>query len=128
MNRFTPYAAVVLRLAVGLVFLHHGLMKLHMGIPGTAEYLHNLGIPFATIGATIVMGVETIGAACVLLGILTRVWAAAMAFEMAVASLLVVLPSGRWPELEGLLCAGALALVALGDGPLSIAVGLKRGV
>jgi putative oxidoreductase len=127
MNRFTPYAAVVLRLAVGLVFLHHGVMKLHNGIPAMADFLHNYGLPFATICATIVIGVETIGAACVLLGILTRVWAAAMAFEMVVASLVVVVPSGRWPELEGLLCAGALALVALGDGPLSLAVGLKKG-
>jgi hypothetical protein len=57
---------------------------------------------------------------------LTRVWAAAMAFEMAVASLVVVLPSGHMPELEGLLFAAALALVALGDGPLSLAVGFKR--
>ena len=127
MSRFTPYAAVVLRLAVGLVFLHHGVMKLHNGIPATADFLHNVGIPFATVAAMIVMGIETIGAACVLLGILTRVWAAAMAFEMAVAIMLVVLPSGRWPELEGLLFAGALALVALGDGPLSLAVGFKRG-
>jgi len=37
-----------------------------------------------------------------------------------------VLPSGHWPELEGMLCAGALALVALGDGPLSLAVRFKR--
>lgn len=128
MSRFTPYAAVVLRLAVGLVFLHHGIMKLHNGIPATAEFIHGYGIPFATVAATIVIGVETIGAGCVLLGILTRVWAAAMAFEMAIAMLVVVLPSGRMPELEGLLFAGALALVALGDGPLSLAVGFKRGV
>ena len=62
-----------------------------------------------------------------MLGILTRVWAACMAFEMAIAALFVVLPTGRWPEVEGLLCAGALALVALGDGPVSVAVGFKRG-
>lgn len=127
MNRFTPYAALVLRLAVGLVFLHHGLMKVHMGLPATAEFMHSQGIPFATIAAAVVITVETVGAACVMLGILTRVWAACMAFEMAIASLFVVLPTGRWPELEGLLCAAALALVALGDGPVSIAVGFKRG-
>ena len=48
MNRFTPYAAVVLRVAVGLIFLHHGLMKVHMGVGGVAGFFHNVGIPFAT--------------------------------------------------------------------------------
>jgi putative oxidoreductase len=127
MNRFTPYAALVLRLAVGLVFLHHGLMKVRMGLPATAGFMHSQGIPFATIAAAIVITVETVGAACVMLGILTRVWATCMAFEMAIAALFVVLPTGRWPEVEGLLCASALALVALGDGPVSVAVGFKRG-
>ena len=127
MNRLAPYAAFFMRLAVGGVFLHHGLQKLHMGVAGVAGFFHGAGIPFSFVGAVIVIGVETIGAACVIVGILTRVWAAAMACEMVVALVLVVLPGGRSPELEALLLAGALTLVALGDGPLSIAIGLKRG-
>lgn len=128
MNTFTPYAAFFMRLAVGLVFLEHGRVKLfQMGLAGVAAFLHNVGVPFATFFALIVIAVETLGAVCVVLGIFTRFWAACMAVEMLIAILAVKLPQHANFELEGLLFAGAVTLVALGDGPLSIAIGLKRG-
>jgi uncharacterized membrane protein YphA (DoxX/SURF4 family) len=77
--------------------------------------------------AAYLTAVETLGAICVILGVLTRWWALLMAIDMVVAILAIVLPSGKVPELEGLLLAGSLALVALGDGPLSIGVSLKKG-
>src|SRR5256885_16534946 len=55
MNQLTPYAAFFMRLAVGGVFLHHGLMKYHTGIAGVAGFLHSVGVPFATIGAVILI-------------------------------------------------------------------------
>lgn len=125
MNRYAPYATFVLRLAVGGVFLHHGLQKFH-SVPGVTAFLHGAGIPFATPVAVYLTVVETIGAVCVLLGILTRPVAALMAADMVVAILAVVLPSGRAPEVEGLLLGGALALVALGDGPLSVGIYFKK--
>lgn len=126
MNRLTPYAAFFMRLAVGGVFLSHGIVKFQNGIGATAHFLANIGFPFPTIFAVLLMTVETVGALCVLLGILTRAWAAAMAVVMTVAILAVKLPAGRNVELEALLLAGAVTLVALGDGPLSIAVRFKR--
>lgn len=126
MNRLSPYAAFFMRLAVGGVFLRHGLTKWHNGLPALAAFLHGLGVPFATVAAAALMTVETIGALCVLLGVFTRFWAACMAIEMAVAILRVQLPRGGSFELEALLLAGAVTLVALGDGPLSVAIGLKR--
>ncbi|MBI1967035.1 MAG: DoxX family protein [Gemmatimonadetes bacterium] len=126
MNRFAPYATVVLRLAVGAVFLQHGVGKLQNGIAGVAGFLHGVGIPFATPTAVYLTTVETLGAACVLLGILTRPWAALMAVDMAVAILAVQVPGGRNFELETLLLAGALALVALGDGPLAVGIRFKK--
>jgi uncharacterized membrane protein YphA (DoxX/SURF4 family) len=50
-----------------------------------------------------------------------------MAVVMVVAILAVKLPGHQSFELEALLLAGALTLVALGDGPLSIAVKFKQG-
>jgi len=50
-----------------------------------------------------------------------------MAIDMSVAIMTVLLPHGQIPELEGMLLAGSLALVALGDGPLSIGLTLKKG-
>jgi hypothetical protein len=45
---------------------------------------------------------------------------------MVVAIVAVKIPGGRSWELEALLLAGSVTLVALGDGPLSIAVRFKR--
>jgi putative oxidoreductase len=128
MNRLAPYAAFFMRLAVGGVFLRHGLAKFHMGVPTLAGFLHAVPIPFASIWAVYLIVVETIGAACVLVGFLTRAWATLMAVNMAVAILAVQLPKGASFELEGLLLAGSVTLMALGDGPLSLAIGLKRGL
>jgi uncharacterized membrane protein YphA (DoxX/SURF4 family) len=115
-----------MRLAVGAVFLRHGITKFHSGVPAVAGFLHGVGVPFSSVGAVIIIAVETVGAACVLLGIFTRFWAACMAVEMVVAILAAKLPQRGNIELEGLLLAGAITLVALGDGPLSVAIGLKR--
>jgi putative oxidoreductase len=125
-NALTPYAAFFMRLAVGGVFLLHGIAKFERGIGATAHMLANIGFPFATIFAVILMTIETVGAICVLLGILTRAWAAVMAVEMVIAILAVKLRMGGNFELEALLLAGAVTLVALGDGPLSIAVRFKQ--
>jgi putative oxidoreductase len=125
-NALTPYAAFFMRLAVGGVFLLHGIAKFERGIGATAHMLAGVGFPFATIFAVILMAIETVGAICVLLGILTRAWAAAMAVVMVVAILAVKVRNGMSFELEALLLAGAVTLVALGDGPLSVAVRFKR--
>jgi putative oxidoreductase len=122
----TPYAAFFMRLAVGGVFLIHGIGKFERGIGATAHMLAGLGFPFATIFAVVLMTIETVGAVCILLGILTRAWAAAMAVVMLVAILAVKVRNGQNFELEALLLAGAVTLVALGDGPLSIAVRFKQ--
>ena len=107
MNRLTPYAAFFMRLAVGGVFLLHGIAKFQRGVPATTSFLHDIGFPFAVVFAVILIAIETVGAACVILAL--------------------KLPHRGNFELEGLLFAGAITLVALGDGPLSVAVKLKHG-
>ncbi len=119
-NSLSPFASLFLRVAVGLVFINHGLMKWHMGVNGVAGFLGHLGIPLPEVAAIIVIAVETVGAACLVIGLLTRFWAACMTVEMVVAILLAVLPAHHSPELEGLLLAGALAIVALGAGPIAL--------
>ena len=126
MNRFTPYAAVVLRVAVGLIFLHHGLMKVHMGLTGVADFFHSLGIPFAPFAAGLVIAMETAGAALLVLGVFPRIIALYFAVEMAVAFSVALLPGHRPFELEALLFAGSLALVASGGGPLSLQGLMKK--
>ncbi len=113
-----PFAPLFLRLGMAYVFVRHGLMKFHMGFAGTAGFFGHLGIPAPTVFAAVVITVETLGAACLALGLLTRFWAFCMAVDMVVAIWRAVLP--RAPELELLLLVGALALLSLGGGPLSI--------
>lgn len=117
MNRLAPYAAFFMRLAVGGVFLSRGLDRIQSGIPS---------VSFGTLLILIVIAIETLGAVCVLLGMWTRLWATAMAGFMAVTILANKLPHHANFELEALLLAGAVTLMALGDGPLSIAVRFKK--
>jgi putative oxidoreductase len=126
MNQLAPYAAFFMRLAVGGVFLSHGIDKFQRGVPAVAANLHGFHLPFASVLAVYLIAVETVGAVCVMIGFYTRLWAAAMAVNMLAAIFLVILPHGGSFELEGLLFAGAVTLVALGDGPLSIAVRFKK--
>lgn len=117
MNALAPYAAFFMRLAVGGVFLSRGLDRVQGGIP----YLS-----LATLLILIVIAIETVGAACVLLGIWTRGWATAMAAYMAVTIIATKLPHHANIELEALLLAGSVTLMALGDGPLSIGIRFKK--
>ncbi len=118
MNRLAPYAAFFMRLAVGGVFLSRGLDRIQGGLPR---------LSLGTLVVLIVIAIETVGAVCVLLGMWTRLWATAMAVFMAVTILATKLPHRANFELEALLLAGAVTLMALGDGPLSVAVRLKHG-
>lgn len=117
MNALTPYAAFFMRLAVGGVLLLHGLDRVRGGLPHFS---------MATLVALVIIAIETVGAVCVLLGIMTRLWATAMAVLMAITIVVHRLPQHANFELEALLLAGALTLMALGDGPLSLAVRLKK--
>ena len=117
MNSLTPYAAFFMRLAVGGVFLIHGLNRIQGGIPS---------LSLGSLLVLLVIAIETVGAVCVLLGMWTRLWATAMAVFMAVTILADKLPHHANFELEALLLAGAVTLMALGDGPLSIAVRFKK--
>ena len=119
MNALTPYAAFFMRLAVGGVFLLHGLDRIHGGIPR---------LSITALVTLVVILVETVGAVCVLLGMWTRLWATAMAVLMAVKILADKLPHHTNFELEALLLAGAVTLMALGDGPLSIGIRFKKAV
>ncbi|MDD1762985.1 MAG: DoxX family protein, partial [Methanothrix sp.] len=114
------------RFGVGIVFLIHGTSKLQSGLRGVAGFFGTLGIPLPSVAATVVIAVETVGALCLILGFLSRFWAACMAIEMVVAIVTASLPSHKAFELEGLLLTGALALVVLGDGAISVGSRIKR--
>ena len=76
----------IMRVVAGLVFVMHGWQKFStMGHSGVTGFFGQAHIPFASVSAWIVMLLELVGGVLLAIGFLTRVIAAAFAFEMLVA-------------------------------------------
>ena len=100
LNQYKGMSLFFVRLAVGIVFLVHGVGKLFnvgptaMGISGFAGFLTSLGVPAASVAAVLVALVETVGGLLILIGLWTRVAALLLAVNMVVAILLVHISKG----------------------------------
>lgn len=124
----TAWSIVLVRAALGSVMLVHGLGKLlQVGPTATplgefAGTLSSLGVPLPELFAWVVALVETFGGLCVLVGLLTRYAAAAVAINMFVATVVVHVPRGFAVsdggfEFTFVLFLLAIALVLSGAGP-----------
>jgi putative oxidoreductase len=117
---------LVARVALGIVFLAHGLQKfLTWGMAGTAASFEGMGVPAPTPAAWFAALVETVGGAALILGLLTPLFAALLTINMLGALAIVHLPFGIWVmdngyELVLALAAGAVALIAAGPGRFSV--------
>lgn len=70
-STMASYAATILRLATGSLFIAHGLMKVFVfTIPGTVGYFESLGLPGAL--AYLIIFAEIIGGIGLVLGLATR--------------------------------------------------------
>jgi putative oxidoreductase len=130
-SRMQGFGVAVLRVVVGIVFFVHGAQKFFViGVPGVAAFLGHLGIPFPTLSAIVVSGVEFLGGLALLLGLFTRWAAGLLAIDMAVALLTVHLRGGFFVpkgfEFVLTLLGASLALVCLGSGALSLGAILAR--
>ncbi len=77
---------LLIRLALGLVFVMHGWMKLTVfGLAGTAGFLGGLGVPLPEVSAVLIIAVELVGGLMFALGAGTRIVGALLAFSMLVA-------------------------------------------
>lgn len=130
-ERQLGFGLLVLRLALGLVFIVHGGQKLFViGFGGTTEMMMNMGVPAAALVGPLLAIVEPLAGVALVLGLLTRVAALAVAADMVGAILLVhrmhgfFVPMGI--EFPMMLAAAGAALVALGAGPFSIDHALAR--
>lgn len=118
----TDLALVVLRAAVGAVFVAHGADKLGAGHDRAVALFMTVGLPAPETLAWAVGALEAAAGACVLLGLATRVAGLALAAEMLVAIWTVVRPRGFLGgyEYETTLLAACLALALAGAGRLSL--------
>jgi putative oxidoreductase len=71
-SRTAPYAALLLRVSLGLLFLAHAGLKFFVFTPaGTAKFFDSVGLPPALAYVTI--AVEVLGGVALILGLWTRV-------------------------------------------------------
>jgi putative oxidoreductase len=74
--RTAPYAALLLRVSLGMLFLAHASLKLFVFTPaGTAKFFGSVGLPPEF--AYVVIAAEVLGGIALILGIWTRVVAIA---------------------------------------------------
>ena len=117
---------LVIRSALAILVLLHGIAKLIGGIDGIAGMVTNAGLP-AVFAYGVYVG-EVVAPLLVLIGLWTRAAAAVMAINMVVAIMLVHIPElaqmnkmGGWAlELQGMFLFGAIAVALLGAGRYSV--------
>jgi putative oxidoreductase len=123
--RTAPYAALLLRLALGTMFVAHALLKVFVfTLPGTVQFFGSLGLPAALAYATV--GAELVGGTLLILGIGTR-WVAIALIPFLLGATWVHLgngwlfsaPNGGW-EYPVFLTFAAAVQALLGDGAFAL--------
>jgi putative oxidoreductase len=111
---------LLLRLAVGIIFILHGISKLG-ALDKTASFFAGIGIPAAGFAAGLVAVVELGGGILLILGLFTRQASLLLAIVMIVAILTVKLKMG-FPamDIDVVLLAGSLSLLFTGPGKYSL--------
>jgi len=85
----------MIRIAIGGILFMHGWVKVTgPGLAGVTAYFTKQGLEPAALFAMAAMFLETIGALCILVGLFTRFFAAAIAIELGIAFLVVHFPNG----------------------------------
>jgi putative oxidoreductase len=123
LEKLKPLGLLLLRAALGVVFIYHGYPKLFVNAHGTMQSFAHWGFPayFAVIAGVL----EFFGGCLLILGLFTRITGLLLAGEMVVALWRVhgmftkpmAVPSYEFPMV---LAASAFALACLGAGTISL--------
>ena len=117
---------LVLRLALGILILLHGIAKLKGGTAGIVGMVEGAGLP-GFLGYGVLLG-EVLGPLLLIVGFHARIGAALIAINMLVAIGLAHMgdlgklgEQGGWAlELQGMFLFTAIALVLTGPGRFSL--------
>jgi putative oxidoreductase len=121
--REITYALV--RVIIGYILLMHGWGKINTGFAGITGFMTKLGLSPAEFFAGSAMFLETVGAICIIIGLFTRFFAAALAIELGIAFLVVHMQKGFAAGQGGfeyvlLLGIVMFAIAIRGGGPYSV--------
>ena len=125
-TRTAPYAALLLRVTLGFLFLAHAGLKLFVFTPaGTAQFFASLGLPAGL--AYLVIAAETVGGIALILGIYSRLVALALVPILlgaiytvhGPAGFFFTNPNGGW-EYLALWIVGLVSVALLGDGAFAV--------
>jgi len=127
--RTAPYAALLLRITLGALFLAHAALKLFVFTPaGTAQFFASVGLPPAL--GYVTMAVEVVGGLALIAGLYTRVVAVALtpillgaiATVHGHAGFFFTDPNGGW-EYPAFWIVALLVQALLGSGAFAIDAG-----
>jgi putative oxidoreductase len=121
-TRTAPYAALLLRVALGVLFLAHAGLKVFVFTPaGAAQFFGSLGLPPSLAYLTI--AAEIAGGAALILGVFTR-WVAIALVPVLLGAIVLVHgqagffftnANGGW-EFPAFWAVALVVLALLGDG------------
>lgn len=125
-EKYSDWAPLVLRVALGVIFLWHGYDKIFsLGLPGVAGFLGSLGIPLPTLMAYILAYGELLGGALLIAGLFTH-WVAKFDVVVAAVALFAVHFSKGFAVSNGgfeyilLILAASISLLITGGGKYSL--------
>ena len=125
-NRTAPYAALLLRVSLGILFLAHAGLKFFVFTPaGTAKFFGSVGLPPAL--AYLIITAEVIGGIALILGLWTRIAAVALVpillgaiFTVhGAAGFFFNNPNGGW-EYPAFWAVALIVQALLGDGAYAL--------
>lgn len=124
------FGALALRVPVGIIFMAHGTQKLFgwfggYGLEGTGQWMASIGLGPGVLMAFLAGSAEFVGGLFILLGLLTRPAAAALAVTMLVAIFAVHFENGLFMSNNGYefglaLLAASVSLAFSGAGKAAI--------
>lgn len=124
------FGSLALRIPVGIIFMAHGAQKLFAwfggyGLEGTGQWMESIGLAPGFLMAFLAGSAEFFGGLFILLGLLTRPAAAALAATMVVAIFSVHFVNGLFMSNNGYefglaLLAASVSLLFTGAGKLGL--------